>query len=44
MVNRATSRVGEQVMKGQTPDNEVGAEDALWIITMGMGMGKQQYT
>ena len=43
MKNRKLAEVGDKIMKGEHPEETMNIEDALWIISLALGLGKSQY-
>ena len=43
--NRDLANIGQKLMtgEGENPDDFIGMEDALFIISLGLGLGKVQY-
>ena len=43
MKDRKLADVGDKIMKGEHPEETMNIEDALWIISLALGLGKSQY-
>ena len=43
MKKRPLAKVGDRIMRGEEQEETIGMEDALWIISLGLGLGKSQY-
>ena len=41
--NRDLASIGQKIMEGENPEDSIGMEDALFIISLGLGLGKSQY-
>ena len=41
--NQDLASIGQKIMTGENPDDFIGMEDALFIISLGLGLGKVQY-
>ena len=42
-MNKDFATVGDKIMRGEAPEDTISFEDALWIICLGLGLGKEQY-